>query len=44
MVNVYIVKAPHGEYEDYREPIVKVFATKEEAEQKLTEIKGEKSE
>ena len=42
MVNVYIVKAPHGEYEDYREPIVKVFANKGKAEQKLAEIKGEK--
>lgn len=28
MVNVYIVKALHGEYEDYREPIVKAFADK----------------
>lgn len=33
MVNVYIVKAPHGEYEDYREPIVKVFVNKEKAEE-----------
>ena len=41
-MKVYIVKAPQGEYEDYCEPIVKVFADKEKAEQKLAEIKGEK--
>ena len=33
MVKVYIVKAPQGEYEDYCEPIVKVFADKEKAEE-----------
>lgn len=27
MIKVYIVKAPQGEYEDYQEPIVKVFAS-----------------
>lgn len=32
-MKVYIVKAPHGEYEDYCEPIVKVFANKEKAEE-----------
>lgn len=41
MVNVYIVKAPHGEYKYYSEPIIKVFANKEKAEQRLAEI-GEK--
>lgn len=30
---VYIVKAPQGAYEDYKEPIVKVFLRKEKAEQ-----------
>lgn len=25
-MKIYIVKAPQCEYEDYREPIVKVFA------------------
>lgn len=30
---VYIVKAIQGEYEDYREPIVKVFLRKEKAKQ-----------
>lgn len=28
---VYVVKAPQGEYEDYQEPIVKVFLDKNEA-------------
>lgn len=32
-MKVYIVKAPQGEYEDYREPIVKVFADKTKAEE-----------
>ena len=32
-MEVYIVKAPQGEYEDYREPIVKVFADKGKAEE-----------
>ncbi len=27
-MKVYIVKAPQGEYEDYCEPIIKVFADK----------------
>ena len=32
-MKIYIVKAPQGEYEDYCEPIVKVFADKEKAEE-----------
>ena len=32
-MKVYIVKAPYGEYEDYSEPIVKVFADKGKAEE-----------
>lgn len=32
-MKVYIVKAPQGEYEDYCEPIVKVFANKGKAEE-----------
>lgn len=32
-MKIYIVKAPQGEYEDYREPIVKVFADKAKAEE-----------
>lgn len=32
-MKVYIVKAPQGEYEDYREPIVKVFTDKAKAEE-----------
>lgn len=32
-MKVYIVKAPQGEYEDYCEPIVKVFADKAKAEE-----------
>ena len=32
-MKIYIVKAPQGEYEDYREPIVKVFADKGKAEE-----------
>ena len=31
-MKIYIVKAPQGEYEDYYEPIVKVFADKGKAE------------
>ena len=30
-MKVYIIKAPQGEYEDYREPIVKVFTDKGKA-------------
>ena len=41
-MKVYIVKAPQCEYEDYCEPIIKVFADKGKAEQKLAERKGEK--
>ena len=33
MNKIYIVKAPQGEYEDYQEPIVKVFLDKKKAEQ-----------
>ena len=32
-MKIYIVKAPQGEYEDYCEPIVKVFADKAKAEE-----------
>ena len=32
-MKVYIVKAPQGEYEDYCEPIIKVFADKGKAEE-----------
>ena len=32
-MKIYIVKAPQGEYEDYREPIVKMFADKGKAEE-----------
>ena len=31
-MKVYVVKAPQGEYEDYCEPIIKVFADKGKAE------------
>ena len=31
-MKVYVVKAPQGEYEDYQEPIVKVFLDKANAE------------
>ena len=31
-MKVYVVKAPQGEYEDYQEPIVKVFIDKAKAE------------
>lgn len=37
MNNIYVVKAPQGEYEDYREPIVKVFADKNKAKQYVKE-------
>ena len=36
-MKVYVVKAPQGEYEDYREPIVKVFKDKGKAEQYIKE-------
>ena len=36
-MKVYVVKAPQGEYEDYREPIVKVFADKKKANQYVKE-------
>jgi hypothetical protein len=36
-MKVYVVKAPQGEYEDYREPIVKVFADKKKAKQYVKE-------
>ena len=39
-MKVYVVKAPQGEYEDYREPIVKVFIDKSKAE---LYVKGENS-
>lgn len=32
-MKVYVVKAPKGEYEDYQEPIVKVFIDKKKAKQ-----------
>ena len=31
-MKVYVVKAPQGKYEDYQEPIVKVFIDKSKAE------------
>ena len=31
-MKVYVVKAPQGEYEDYQEPIVKIFLDKANAE------------
>lgn len=36
-MKVYVVKAPQGEYEDYRESIVKVFADKKKAKQYVKE-------
>ena len=33
-MKVYVVKAPQGEYEDYQEPIVKVFLDKKKAKNK----------
>lgn len=32
-MKIYIVKTPQGEYEDYREPIAKVFSDKAKAEE-----------
>ena len=32
-MKVYVVKAPQGEYEDYQEPIAKVFLDKKKAKQ-----------
>lgn len=32
-MKIYIVKAPQGDYEEHREPIVKVFADKAKAEE-----------
>ena len=32
-MKVYVVKSPQGEYEDYQEPIVKVFLDKKKAKQ-----------
>ena len=36
-MKVYIVKAPQGEYEDYQEPIVKVFLDKTKAKKYIAE-------
>ena len=36
-MKVYVVKAPQGEYEDYQEPIVKVFIDKKKAQQYVKE-------
>ena len=36
-MKIYIIKAPQGEYEDYREPIVKVFTDKGKAEEYVKE-------
>ena len=36
-MKVYVVKAPQGEYEDYQEPIVKVFLDKKKAKQYVKE-------
>lgn len=36
-MKVFIVKAPCGEYEDYQEPIVKVFLDKTKAEKYIAE-------
>ena len=36
-MKVYIVKAPQGEYEDYREPIDKIFIDKKKAQQYVKE-------
>lgn len=36
-MKVYVVKAPQGEYEDYQEPIVKVFLNKKKANQYMKE-------
>ena len=37
MNKIYVVKAPQGEYEDYQEPIVKVFLDKKKAKQYVKE-------
>lgn len=36
-MKIYIVKAPYGEYEDYQEPIYKVFLDKAKAEKCVAE-------
>ena len=36
-MKVYVVKAPQGEYEDYREPIDKIFLDKKKAQQYVKE-------
>ena len=36
-MKVYIVKAPQGEYEDYQEPIDKIFLDKKKAQQYVKE-------
>ena len=36
-MKVYIVKAPYGEYEDYQEPIDKVFIDENKARQYIEE-------
>ena len=42
-MKIYIVKAPQGEYEDYCEPIVKMFANKEKAEAYIKTENAKKS-
>ena len=42
-MKIYIVKAPQGEYEDYCEPIVKMFANKEKAEEYIKIENAKKS-
>lgn len=37
MNKIYVVKEPQGEYEDYQEPIVKVFLDKKKATQYVKE-------
>ena len=36
-MKVYVVKAPQGEYEDYQEPIDKIFLDKKKAKQYVKE-------
>lgn len=36
-MKVYVVKAPQGEYESYREPIDKIFLDKKKAQQYVKE-------
>ena len=36
-MKVYVVKAPQGEYEDYQEPIDKIFLDKKKAQQYVKE-------